>query len=163
MKTYEKWSIGLIAFTFIIILGVQIGIYEGRKLTREEMEGKEIDEIIALQQKNNELKKEIELKDKLLQKKKDVFTLTAYCNDPVCINVKQYRDGLTATGEIAKLGIVAVDPSIIPLKSNIYIEGLGWFMAEDVGGKIKGKKIDIFLGDFKKAKEFGKKKMTVYY
>ena len=97
------------------------------------------------------------------QKKKGVFIATAYCNSPICINVPKYQDGLTATGTVARLGIVAVDPSIIPLGKDIYIEGLGWFKAEDMGGAIKGKRIDIFLGDFKKAKEFGKKEVIVHY
>lgn len=163
MKPYEKWLIGLTAFLFIIVIGIQVGIYEGRKLEREEMRTENIDKIISLQVKNNQFRKEIELKNKLLQKKKDVFTITAYCNDPVCINVSAYRDGLTATGKVASIGIVAVDPSVIPIGRDVYIEGLGWFRAEDVGGKIKGKRIDIFLGDFKKAKEFGKQKAVVYY
>lgn len=159
MKNYEKLIIGFMAIVFIFIIGIQVGIYKGREIEKEEgvRENGFLNEII------NELKIQITEKNKLLQKKKDTFEATAYCNHPICINVKKYRDGLTSTGTIARVGIVAVDPSVIPLGRDIYIEGLGWFRTEDTGGKIKGKKIDIFLGDIEKAKEFGRKKVIVYY
>ena len=38
---------------------------------------------------------------------------------------------------------IAVDPKVIPLKSKIYIEGIGHREARDTGGAIKGKKIDV--------------------
>ena len=159
MKTYEKLIIGFMAIVFILVIGNQIGMYQGRKIEKREY-GKIIN---GLKTQINKLKTEITEKNKLLQKQKDTFVATAYCNHPICINVKKYRDGLTSTGTIARVGIVAVDPSIIPLGRDIYIEGLGWFRTEDTGGKIKGKKIDIFLGDIEKAKEFGRKKVIVYY
>jgi len=37
-----------------------------------------------------------------------IFIATAYCNDRVCINVLKWRDGKTAMGTIARIGIVAV-------------------------------------------------------
>src|SRR3990172_2419914 len=109
------------------------------------------------------LQNEVEEKEKLLQKKKGVFIATAYCNSPVCINVPKWRDGKTASGTEARLGVIAVDPVVIPLGSDVYVVGLGWYRAEDTGGKIKGKRIDIFLGDFEMAKAFGRKEVVVYY
>ena len=92
-----------------------------------------------------------------------IFIATAYCNDRVCINVLKWRDGKTAMGTIARIGIVAVDPEVIPLGTKVYIKGFGWFKAEDVGGKIKGNRIDIFLGNYEKAKKFGRREVLVYW
>lgn len=101
------------------------------------------------------------LKEILNSKKKLRMVATAYCNDKRCINVEKWRDGKTKIGTIARYGIVAVDPKIIPLKSVIYIDGLGLFKAEDIGSKIKGHRIDIFLGNYNEAIKFGRKQVNV--
>ena len=57
--------------------------------------------------------------------------------------------------------IVAVDPKVIPLgstilvtfKKNEYKQYNGIYSAQDIGGEVKGKHIDIFLGDFHSTKE----------
>lgn len=90
-----------------------------------------------------------------------VVIATAYCNSPICINVSKWNDGITATGTVAGMQTIAVDPKTIPLGSIVYIEGMGWYKAEDKGGAIKGNRIDIFMGDYKKAREFGRKKVRV--
>ncbi|HLD11692.1 MAG TPA: G5 domain-containing protein [Patescibacteria group bacterium] len=51
--------------------------------------------------------------------------------------------GITALGYPAGYGIVAVDPSIIPLGKRVYVPGYGLALAGDKGGSIKGKKIDL--------------------
>lgn len=49
----------------------------------------------------------------------------------------------TATGKTLTKGIVAVDPTVIPLGTKLYIPGYGFAAAEDVGGSIKGNRIDL--------------------
>lgn len=73
--------------------------------------------------------------------------------------------GITATGIDLKANpnqkVIAVDPSIIPLGSKVYVEGYGEAIAGDVGGAIKGNKIDVFIPSKQDAIEFGVQQLKV--
>jgi uncharacterized protein YabE (DUF348 family) len=51
--------------------------------------------------------------------------------------------GRTRTGDVMRFGIVAVDPSIIPLRSQVYVPGYGIGDALDTGSAIRAKRIDL--------------------
>lgn len=69
----------------------------------------------------------------------------------------------TATGTTPKENrTIAVDRNIIPLGSTVYIEGYGYYIAEDTGGAIKGNRIDIFMLDYNKAISLGRPKAKVW-
>jgi len=76
--------------------------------------------------------------------------------------------GITATGIKAKKGIIAVDPKVIPLHTKVYVEivgstpDYGYAVAEDVGGAIKGNKIDLYYDTQEYVDWFGVKKVKVY-
>jgi uncharacterized protein YabE (DUF348 family) len=76
--------------------------------------------------------------------------------------------GITATGMKAKKGIVAVDPKVIPLYTKLYVEivgdtpDYGYCVAGDVGGAIKGNKIDLYYDSQEYVDKFGVKKVRVY-
>jgi 3D (Asp-Asp-Asp) domain-containing protein len=53
--------------------------------------------------------------------------------------------GRTATGMPVGPGVVAVDPSVIPLGTRLYVPGYGNSVAADVGGGIKGDTIDLWM------------------
>jgi 3D (Asp-Asp-Asp) domain-containing protein len=53
--------------------------------------------------------------------------------------------GRTATGMPVGQGVVAVDPSVIPLGTRMYVPGYGSGVAADVGGGIKGATIDLWM------------------
>ena len=53
--------------------------------------------------------------------------------------------GRTATGMPVGQGVVAVDPSVIPLGTKLYVPGYGNGVAADVGGGIKGDTIDLWM------------------
>jgi 3D (Asp-Asp-Asp) domain-containing protein len=73
--------------------------------------------------------------------------------------------GITKTGinikENPDKKVIAVDPSVIPLGSKVYVEGFGEATAEDTGSAIKGKRIDIFIPSEQDALDFGVKKLKV--
>lgn len=76
--------------------------------------------------------------------------------------------GITATGIKAKKGVIAVDPRVIPLHTRVYVEftgstpDYGYAVAEDVGGAIKGNKIDLYYDSLDYAQRFGVKRVKVY-
>ena len=93
-------------------------------------------------------RKQEELKKRQQEQKKwkalGKFYLTAYCD---CSNCQEQWVGTTATGVEPIAGTtIAVDPRVIPLGSKIKIEGKQ-YIAQDVGGAIKGKHIDVLLGN----------------
>jgi 3D (Asp-Asp-Asp) domain-containing protein len=52
----------------------------------------------------------------------------------------------TATGTGVYKGIIAVDPSVIPLGTRMYVPGYGYGVAADTGGGVKGHVIDLGYG-----------------
>lgn len=58
--------------------------------------------------------------------------------------------GLTYSGTPVRRGVCAVDPAVIPLGTNFYVPGYGICRAEDIGGGIKGKEIDLGFEDVSK-------------
>ena len=70
--------------------------------------------------------------------------------------------GITAMGIPATYGVAAVDPSVIPLGSRLYIPGYGEAVAADTGGAIYGYKIDLCMESYNQAMSFGRRTVTVY-
>ncbi len=70
--------------------------------------------------------------------------------------------GITRSGMVAQYGVVAVDPNVIPLGTELYVDGYGYAIAGDTGGAIKGNKIDLYLNTSTEVKNFGRQKVTVY-
>jgi uncharacterized protein YabE (DUF348 family) len=68
----------------------------------------------------------------------------------------------TATGYPVQYGVVAVDPSIIPLGTRLYVEGYGFARALDVGGAIKGNRIDLFFESEADCRKWGHRRVKVY-
>ncbi len=81
---------------------------------------------------------------------------TAYCEG--C-------SGVTATGIDLRsnpaMKVIAVDPTVIPLGSKVWVEGYGYAVAGDTGGAIKGNKIDLFMSDIDSANAWGRKKVRI--
>lgn len=93
-----------------------------------------------------ELKVQLQAKLEELQKPKlryiGEFRLTGYCP---CYKCCGKTDGITYSGVKAVEGItIAADIRKLPIGTKVYIEGLGERIVQDIGGAIKGNKIDVF-------------------
>lgn len=71
-------------------------------------------------------------------------------------------DHITSTGMRAGYGVVAVDPTVIPLGSRLYVEGYGPAVAGDVGGAIKGLRIDLGFDTTRDALRWGRRSVRVF-
>lgn len=72
-------------------------------------------------------------------------------------------DPITSTGIKPRWGIIAVDPSVIPYGSRVYIPKFKKiFIAEDTGGAIVGNRIDIYVSSEKEARQLGVQYLDVY-
>lgn len=68
----------------------------------------------------------------------------------------------TYTGVWPSVGIVAVDPKVIPLHTKLYIDGYGYATAMDIGSAIKGNRIDLFFDTKAEALKWGRRKVQVF-
>ena len=86
-----------------------------------------------------------------LEPKTMIFTATAYT----------WTGNRTATGTWPEEGIVAVDPEVIPLGTQLYVEGYGPAIAADTGSAIKGNRIDLYMSADAECWEFGRREVRV--
>ena len=69
--------------------------------------------------------------------------------------------GNTASGLPVGRGVVAVDPSVIPLGTRMFVPGYGPAIAADVGSAIKGLIIDLWFPTYEQAVAWGRKTVTI--
>lgn len=69
--------------------------------------------------------------------------------------------GHTATGIPVGWGVVAVDPSVIPLGTKLTIPGYGAGVAADVGSSVHGRDIDLWFPTLAQARAWGRRTLTI--
>ncbi len=70
-------------------------------------------------------------------------------------------NGRTATGVPTGWGIVAVDPSVIPLGTRMSIPGYGSGVAADTGSAVRGATIDLWFPTLAQARAWGRRTVTI--
>lgn len=131
------------------------------KLAREEVVTEEITSL----QKEEEITYEKETT--LDNVKTEVFEITAYCSCKSCCGQWSPevtgKSSITSTGVVPKQGrTIAVDPKVIPYGTVVYING-NEYIAEDCGGAIKGKRIDMYFDSHEEALNWGRQRLEVTY
>ena len=75
--------------------------------------------------------------------------------------VAYHLPGKTALGVPVRKGVVAVDPSLIPLGTKLHVPGYGRSLAADVGHAIKGRIIDLWFPSTEQARAWGRRTVTI--
>jgi len=81
------------------------------------------------------------------------FTATAYC-----------LKGRTAMGHGVRRGLIAADPRVLRLGSRINLGAgtySGQYLVSDTGGRIKGRRLDIWMASCSEARRFGRRTVSV--
>ena len=81
---------------------------------------------------------------------------------PIVVSSTGYSlPGRTATGLPVGFGVVAVDPTVIPLGTRMTIPGYGEGVAADVGSSIRGDTIDLWFPTIAQAFAWGRRTVTI--
>lgn len=89
------------------------------------------------------------------------LTVVATAYDPGPGSCGRSADLLTCNGKRAGYGVIAVDPRIIPLGTKLFVPGYGYGIAADVGGAIKGYRIDLGFNSRAGARRWGRRRVTI--
>jgi len=75
--------------------------------------------------------------------------------------VAYHLPGRTASGLPVGVGVIAVDPTVIPLGTRVFVPGYGAAVAADVGSAIKGNIIDLWMPSTAAARAWGRRAVTI--
>jgi len=162
VKQIKKWN-DLDSDT--ILIGEELVIKEAKKPTEssDEKADKKVAEPVAansdseksqpVEQETN--KQETQTTNDNEEPAGETFEVTATAYTAECDGCS----GTTYTGVDLKSNpekkVIAVDPDVIPLGTKVYVEGYGYAVAEDIGGAIKGNKIDLHVPTKEEAYSWG--------
>ena len=75
--------------------------------------------------------------------------------------VAYHLPGKTASGLPVGVGVIAVDPNVIPLGTRVFVPGYGPAVAADVGSAIRGNIIDLWMPSTAQALAWGRRSVTI--
>ncbi|WP_322448623.1 ubiquitin-like domain-containing protein [Robertmurraya mangrovi] len=153
-KTVTTGKEGLISKKYEVIL--ENGKEKSRKLLKEKVVKEKQDKVVAVGTKVS-----TQTVSRGTQNVSNEFMVTATAYTPYCNGCS----GRSAAGinlrSDPNLKLIAVDPSVIPLGTKVYVEGYGYAIAGDTGGSIKGNKIDVLFQTKAEAYRWGRKTVKI--
>jgi len=81
------------------------------------------------------------------------FNATAYC-----------LKGRTASGINVRPGVIAADPRVLPIGTVVHLRAgtyTGIYTVLDTGGRIKGRRVDVYVPTHKEAMKFGRRQVKI--
>ena len=75
--------------------------------------------------------------------------------------VAYHLAGRTSSGLPVGVGVVAVDPNVIPLGTRLFVPGYGTAVAADTGAAIRGAIIDLWMPSTAAARAWGRRTVTI--
>lgn len=177
----NKKNIFTIFVTIMFILSVIFSLYLNKTLQLKRIEINNLTFALEnavnnrneIENKYKELQEEVQVENEYRKSMEEQYnklsnyhylgecTLTAYCCEKY-EHICGTGTGITASGLPVQPGLIAVDPSVIPLGSTVIIDGVS-YIAADTGGAIKGNKIDIAFETHEEAVNFGKQTGNVWW
>jgi 3D (Asp-Asp-Asp) domain-containing protein len=79
----------------------------------------------------------------------------------VADTVAYHLPGRTASGLPVGVGVIAVDPNVIPLGTRLFVPGYGPAVAAEVGSAIRGNIIDLWMPSTAAAQAWGRRTVTI--
>ncbi|MGM0838782.1 MAG: ubiquitin-like domain-containing protein [Bacillota bacterium] len=156
-KVVQEGQHGTVAKHYEVVL--ENGKEVSRELIKEETLKETMDKIVAVGTKAPPAPTQVVSRSADAGSKEFYVSSTAYtafCNG--CSGVTSTGIDLRANPGVK---VIAVDPSVIPLGTKVYVEGYGYAIAGDTGGAIKGNKIDVFFADKESAYRWGRKRIKI--
>ncbi len=138
---------------------VTAGIEGAKTLTAERVSTEPIDEVVLVGTKRSGQRVAARARaasaEPPTEGKQLTVTATGYSSGDPGVGSR------TATGARATYGVIAVDPSVIPLGTRVYVPGYGNAVAADTGGAIRGDKIDLCFDTRAEALAWGRRTVTI--
>lgn len=89
------------------------------------------------------------------------FYVEATAYSPYCGGCEGVSAGGYNYKDNPNMKLIAVDPSVIPLGTKVWVEGYGYALAGDTGGAIKGNRIDVLMPSEQQAYDWGRKQVKI--
>jgi resuscitation-promoting factor RpfB len=143
--------------------GIKRLTYRAKIMDGSEMERKTVGEAVVREPVHQIVtsRKPIQLGSRGAYAGRKTLLVEATAYDPGPGSCGKWADGKTCNGKRAGYGIIAVDPTVIPLGTKLFVPGYGYGIAADVGSAIKGNRIDLGYNSRSGAIAWGRKQVRI--
>lgn len=164
---YAALVVAIIVLIIAILAVSAVGVEITPAATPSAAEAPAVQTIASIQESFPE-EPENELIEAALLAKAHVIEDCLITHYDVCVECCGKTDGITASGVQATPYVtVAVDPDVIPLGSDVLVDygdgEIHYYRADDVGGAVKGNRIDLCVATHDEALRLGNRTATVYW